>query len=966
MQDADTAKHSRVIYALGLEAFTLLKPFKVGVVGLTPTGTEIVKLLALTGVGYIDVFDGETVTPFDLGSNFLIEPSHVGRPRLSALLPILRSLNGRTTVTAVESVTDDWITSLHSLIVAELRPLSDLLRLSALCHVSGIQFVFAATVGPVSVLFEDFGVDFECRNVNGTAPKMFHISNVTNANPAFVTFAPCDVGGAIRVNERYEFSDVLGLPQLNGLQGVVKEVFRERKTDRTSAITNFRMDIDTSRMPKYDWTRGDGKITEVKSITKFNHAALAETLCGATANTGLGAAELPAVRDLVVQIAKFADERGRFPGLLSEDDADAVVAGVSGLDRSVGKKVVMCTGVEYAPNVGLIGGAAVQEAIKFRTHTFHPAAAQWFVVDNKRVITWERTPVLEGDRYDPLVVVVGNDVVVKVREASALIVGVGAVGCEYARYAALFGFRRTVLIDNDTVEPSNLTRQALFRDEHRGQAKADVGRDALLKQNPDLNVLSLVDLFDWRSVSKIPKGVDLFFSAVDSVPGRRLIAACAAARSRPMINAGLLKTDSDWTYAIPNITAAFSMRDEQRPDVASCTLKNEPTKPIHLIQRAHDEFIRLFMTYPQNALAVVDGDLATINQDTKVTGIHLLTHFPKTFADCVQWAFSKFTRVMEYLPTALLTVHPPDAIDSENGQPYWNGRVIPKVVPFNIDDPSHRQFVTTAALLKASVHSIQVPEYVMGEQIANCKKPRYRLERLSSDKDFGVVDTVGLTREFVARRAELGALAHLLRPLTFDKDDPQHLDFIEGYVVSRGNQTGIPIKSYSRMDYMRLVGSIQPTLGTTTSMVGGGTFALLPLLLADPLKPQPYSGMTTLNGLDYNTKFPAQGRKRFKLGLTNDKFSDWDFIEVEGKALVDDVLERIRSQYRVEVGGLTLGHLYLPAADGQGKAIVELIREKLHVVDDVYLLQLAAYDPATDDDVLLPPLRVWAVPRSEV
>jgi ubiquitin-activating enzyme E1 len=523
-----------------------------------------------------------------------------------------------------------------------------------------------------------------------------------------------------------------------------------------------------------------------------------------------------------------------------------------------------------------------------------------------------------------------------------------------------------VLIDNDTVEPSNLTRQALFREEHRGEAKADVGRDALLKQNPDLNVVSFVDLFDLRSVSKIPKGLDLIFSAVDSVPARRFIASYAAARSHPMKNAGLLKTDSDWTYAIPNITTAFSMRDEQRADVASCTLKNEPTKPIHLIQRSHDEFIRLFMTYPQNALSVVDGDLATMNQDTKVTGIHLLTHFPKTFADCVQLALGTFTRVMEYLPTPLLAAHPPDAIDSESGQPYWNGRVIPKVVPFSIDDASHRQFVTTAALLKAQVHSIQVLKDVLGDVIANCKKPRYQLERQNSDKDVHVIDPVGLTREFIARRAELVALARLVKPVTFDKDDPQHLDSIEGYVVSRGHQTGIPIDSYSRMDYMRLVGSIQPTLGTTTSMVGGGAFALLPLLLADPLKPQPYSGMTTLNGLDYSTKFPAQARKRFKLALTAEKFSDWDFVDVEGSALVDDVLGRIRSQYDVEVGGLTLSGLYLDTASGQGKTIVELIRGKLQVVDDVYLLQFVAYDPATDDDVLLPPLRVWAAPRSEV
>jgi molybdopterin/thiamine biosynthesis adenylyltransferase len=49
-----------VIYALGIEAFTAMKEFKVGVVGLTATGTEIVKNMALTGVGNIEVFDSQT------------------------------------------------------------------------------------------------------------------------------------------------------------------------------------------------------------------------------------------------------------------------------------------------------------------------------------------------------------------------------------------------------------------------------------------------------------------------------------------------------------------------------------------------------------------------------------------------------------------------------------------------------------------------------------------------------------------------------------------------------------------------------------------------------------------------------------------------------------------------------------------------------------------------------------------
>jgi hypothetical protein len=45
-------------------------------------------------------------------------------------------------------------------------------------------------------------------------------------------------------------------------------------------------------------------------------------------------------------------------------------------------------------------------------------------------------------------------------------VGVGAVGREDAKYAALFGLRWMELIENDSANPLNLTERALFSEEH--------------------------------------------------------------------------------------------------------------------------------------------------------------------------------------------------------------------------------------------------------------------------------------------------------------------------------------------------------------------------------------------------------------------------------------------------------------------------------------------------------------------
>ena len=44
-----------------------------------------------------------------------------------------------------------------------------------------------------------------------------------------------------------------------------------------------------------------------------------------------------------------------------------------------------------------------------------------------------------------------------------MIVGIGALGCEIAKDFALMGIGKLILVDLDTIEISNLSRQMLFR-----------------------------------------------------------------------------------------------------------------------------------------------------------------------------------------------------------------------------------------------------------------------------------------------------------------------------------------------------------------------------------------------------------------------------------------------------------------------------------------------------------------------
>lgn len=72
--------------------------------------------------------------------------------------------------------------------------------------------------------------------------------------------------------------------------------------------------------------------------------------------------------------------------------------------------------------------------------------------------------------------------------ATAVILGVGAVGNEVTRLLAMAGVGHLILCDPDRVELSNLSRTALFRERDVGRFKVEAAADALLDLAPGLAV----------------------------------------------------------------------------------------------------------------------------------------------------------------------------------------------------------------------------------------------------------------------------------------------------------------------------------------------------------------------------------------------------------------------------------------------------------------------------------------------
>jgi molybdopterin/thiamine biosynthesis adenylyltransferase len=128
------------------------------------------------------------------------------------------------------------------------------------------------------------------------------------------------------------------------------------------------------------------------------------------------------------------------------------------------------------------------------------------------------------------------------RDARVAIVGVGGLGTWTAAALASAGIGNLTLVDEDTVELSNLNRQVLYRRADVGRPKVEVAAEALTAFDPGLEVTALaLRVAGPRDAERVVAGHDFVIELADWPPydlGRWMEAAC-------------------WPAGIPRVTAAL-------------------------------------------------------------------------------------------------------------------------------------------------------------------------------------------------------------------------------------------------------------------------------------------------------------------------------------------------------------------------------------------------------------------------
>ncbi|KYQ93777.1 sumo-activating enzyme subunit 2 [Tieghemostelium lacteum] len=427
----------------------------------------------------------------------------------------------------------------------------------------------------------------------------------------------------------------------------------------------------------------------------------------------------------------------------------------------------------------------------------------------------------ENERNQSYIETLGKELFEKIQNSKVLVVGAGGIGCELLKNLVLSGFKNIEIIDLDTIDLSNLNRQFLFRKQHIGMSKAKIARETVLKYNPNVNIIAHHgDIKTTDFGPQFFKRFDLVMNALDNLSARRHVNRVCLSVDVPLIESGTAGYLGQVTVIKKGETECFECQPTATPkEYAVCTIRSNPSAPIHCIVWAKMLFGRLFgVADESNAVTDMDDNLVQGDPEkpeTVVRDTQLATEKAKGYK---QWVFHKIFYT--------------DIDKLSRMKEMWKDKSPPKPLlldsQLNNGDNSNNTTTTTNG---ESNH------------------------QLKDQKLWSLHENITMFLECLDRLKERNEKDG---SLTWDKDDEWSMNFVTAASNIRSSIFGIPMKS--KFDVKSMAGNIIPAIATTNAVIGG-------LIVMEAIKV--IDGRLKQCNSTYLFKLPS--RKRLLLTSTLDK-----------------------------------------------------------------------------------------------
>ncbi len=173
-------------------------------------------------------------------------------------------------------------------------------------------------------------------------------------------------------------------------------------------------------------------------------------------------------------------------------------------------------------------------------------------------MTPDRLTIIEKERYQRQLLIdgIGESGQSKMMKATVAVVGVGGLGSPVCMYLAVAGVGRLIIVDDQTVEVSNLNRQLLHwqEDAEASRLKVDSAAEKLIGMNPNLKVRKHPVRLVAKNIHLLLDDADIIVDCTDNFETRMIMNDYAVGTNKPFVHGAIEALHGQITTVVPGKT----------------------------------------------------------------------------------------------------------------------------------------------------------------------------------------------------------------------------------------------------------------------------------------------------------------------------------------------------------------------------------------------------------------------------
>jgi len=164
-----------------------------------------------------------------------------------------------------------------------------------------------------------------------------------------------------------------------------------------------------------------------------------------------------------------------------------------------------------------------------------------------------------SDRYERQTILpeIGETGQKRLENSKAAVVGAGGLGSPVLYYLAAAGIRNIRIIDDDTVDITNLNRQFIHFENDLGREKPQSAKEKLYSFNKDVRVDAVHARISKTNAAELLAGFDIVVSCADNNEARHIQNAVCVKNKTPLVNGGVEGFNGYVMVILPGDTPCF-------------------------------------------------------------------------------------------------------------------------------------------------------------------------------------------------------------------------------------------------------------------------------------------------------------------------------------------------------------------------------------------------------------------------